>query len=337
MKTALFIGLFISAFQCAAQKADFENINFQMADNRALECKNDRLDNLPQLAHHLISKLPTDVEKFRAIYRWVCNNIANDYLLYERNMHKRQRFRNDSLKLKVWNEKFRKISFQKLRDDHRAICTGYAYLVKELCNLANIQCEVVHGYARTSTINVETLTMPNHSWNAVLLNGKWYLCDPTWASGIPNADTFQFEFNYNDGFFLANPALFAINHYPEDPKWLLINANAPSFEDFLEAPILYGKAYAYLNSYSQPKKMHNNVSKNETVIFRCELQKPINTEDVKLKIDNGSSSKTIHPEKATVNNTTLSIEYAFEQSGFYDVHLYIGPDLISTSTFKVNK
>ncbi|MEO6347276.1 MAG: transglutaminase domain-containing protein [Aquaticitalea sp.] len=335
MKTVLSIGLFIVSFQCVAQKADFESINFQQADNRALECKNDRLDNLPQLAQHLTSQLPTEVEKFRAIYRWVCNNIANDYLLYERNMHKRQRFKDDPLKLKAWNEKFKKISFQKMRDDHKAICTGYAYLVKELSALVNIPCEVVHGYAKTSTINVETLNMPNHSWNAVELNGKWYLCDPTWASGIPNADTFLFEFSYNDGFFLASPELFAINHFPEDTKWLLLDKNAPSFEDFLEAPILYGKAYSYLSRYSQPSKMHDTIQKNESVTLKCELLNPVKIEDIKLLIDNGRNSKKIHPEETTIINKTLTIKYAFEHSGFYDVHLYFGPDLISTFTVKV--
>src|SRR5690606_26345265 len=153
-----------------------------------------------------------------------------------------QRFKSDSLKLKAWNDTFRKLSLRTLMEDQRAICTGYAYLVQEMSKLAGIACEVVHGYARTSTIPLKTLDMPNHSWNAVKLDGKWYLCDPTWASGVPNASTFRFEFRYNDGFFLTDPKLFAINHHPVDAKWLLIDDGAPSFEDFLEAPIFYGKA-----------------------------------------------------------------------------------------------
>ncbi|MEZ4792177.1 MAG: transglutaminase domain-containing protein [Gelidibacter sp.] len=335
MKAMLTIALFILTYQCAAQISDFKKVNFQRADHIALDCKDVGLDNLPQLVRKLTSELPTEVEKFRAIYKWVCSNIANDYGLYEKNMRKRQRFKNDSLKLKTWNEKFRKQSFQTMIEHHRAICTGYAYLVKEMSSLANIQCEVVHGFARTSTINVETLDIPNHSWNAVELNGKWYLCDPTWASGIPNASTFRFEFNYNDGFFLANPELFAINHYPIDKKWLLIEKETPTFENFLEAPILYGKAYANLNSYSEPKKMHNTVQKHEVISFKCELQKPANPEDISLMVDNGSISQKVHPENTIIDNKSMTIEYSFDRTGFYDVHLYIGPDLISTCTFRV--
>ena len=63
------------------------------------------------------------------------------------------------------------------------MCTGYAYLIKELCFLANIESEIIDGYARTVRSNIDALDMANHSWNAVKLNNKWYLCDATWSSG----------------------------------------------------------------------------------------------------------------------------------------------------------
>ncbi len=335
MKTMLSIALFILAFQSRAQLSDFDSVNFNKADRIALECKKDELDNLPQLAYQLTSQLHTDVEKFRAIYRWVCGNIANDYRLYEKNMRKRQRFKDDSLKLNAWNVQFRKLSFKTMLEDKKAICTGYAYLVKELANLASIDCEVVNGYAKTSTIDVDKINMPNHSWNTVKLNGKWYLCDPTWASGTPNADTFQFEFNYNDGYFLTHPKLFSVNHYPVDTKWLLIEEDGPSFESFLESPIIYGKAYTNLSTYNEPKKMHNTIQRHEKVTFKCNLLKPVRSEDIMLLVDNGSTSQKIHPEKTTIDDTSLTIEYTFDRTGFYDVHLLIGLDLISTYTFRV--
>jgi hypothetical protein len=334
-KTTLFIGLFMVAFQCHAQVADFDGIPFNKADRIALECKHERLDNLPELAHKLTSGLTTDVERFRAIYRWVCGTIANDYPLYERNLRKRQRYKNDSLKLSAWNEKFRKLSFKILLKDHRTICTGYAYLVKELSDLANIECVVVQGYARTSTTNIATLDVPNHSWNAVKLDGKWYLCDPTWASGTPNATTHLFEFNYNDGFFLPKPELFAINHFPIDKKWLLIENNAPTFESFLEAPVFYGKTYTNLSGYTEPTTLHNTVQKHDIVIFKCELLKPVAPEAISLLIDSGNRSEKVHPKDISIKGTSLSINYAFERTGFYDVHLYIGTDLISSYTFRV--
>lgn len=329
------VACFLLAFQGTAQKSDFAHINFQKADRIALECKTEGLDNLPKLAQQLTSQLDTDVERFRAIYRWVCANVANDYKLYQRNMRKRQRFKNDSLKLTEWNNRFRKLSFKTLLDDQKTICTGYAYLVKELSKLANINCEVVNGYAKTSTIDTERLTMPNHSWNTVELNGKWYLCDPTWASGTPNPESLRFEFNYNDGFFLAEPKLFAVNHFPEDTKWLLLDANQPTFQDFLDAPIIYGKTYTNLSVYNAPSKMHYELKKNEPLKFNCQLLKTINTEDVKLLIDNGSHSNMTQPKSITITDNILTFEHAFDRTGFYDVHLYFGLDLIATHTVRV--
>jgi len=335
MKTLRYLFLFIFAFQSNAQVSDFDTINFKKADSIALECKYDRLNNLPKLAYKLTYGLTTDVERFRAIYMWICGNIANDYSLYSKNMRKRQRFKDDSLKLYNWNKHFRKISFKKLIEDNKTICTGYAYLVKELSNLANIDCEIVHGFAKTSTINVEKLNTPNHSWNAVKLEGKWYLCDPTWASGIPNQTTNKFEFQYNDGFFLTNPKLFAINHFPVDKKWQLLDGNESSFESFLEAPIIYGKAYTNLSSHNEPKKMHNSILKNEKVAFKYQLLQPVKKELISLLIDDGNNSKKIHPELISIQNKSLIFEYKFVKTGFYDVHFLIGEDLVSTYTFKV--
>lgn len=334
MIRCLFLLIFV--FQSYAQISDFNAIDFKKADRIALGYKNEKLDNLPELAYKLTSNLTTDVERFRAIFTWVCSNIANDYGMFSKNMRKRQRFKNDNIKLKNWNKQFRKATLKKLLNNNKTICTGYAYLVKALADLANIECEIVHGFAKTSTVNIDTLDMPNHSWNAVKLNGKWYLCDPTWASGIPNPKTFKFEFQYNDGFFLANPKLFAINHFPANKKWLLLDDTSTfSFKTFIESPIIYGQAYANLNNHITPKKMHVAIQKNEKVTFKFQLLKPVDSKTISLQIDNGYNSKKVHPKIISNTNQYLTMEYKFKTTGFYDVHLLIGKDLISTYTFKV--
>lgn len=336
MRILIAIGIFLFALQSYAQPSDFKTIDFRKADANALECKGDGLENLPLLVYNLTANLTTDVERFRAIYRWVCGNIANDYGLYLRHMHKRQRFKEDSLKLKDWNNHFRKLSFKKLLKNQRTICTGYAYILKELASMANIECEIVDGFARTSVIDVKTLDTPNHTWNVVKLDGNWYLCDPTWASGTPNPTTSLFEFNYNDGFFLTNPELFAVNHYPVESRWFLMK-DIPTFDSFLEAPIFYNQAYVYLKAHHSPQWMHNIIKKYQKVKFESGLQKDVKIEDVSLLVDNGISAKKVYPEAISISNQNLNFDYAFEKSGFYDVHLYIAADLISTYTFEVLK
>lgn len=337
MKTILHIVCFIFAWQSFAQVSDFNNINFKKADSIALAYKNEALTNLPNLAYNLTSNLATDVERFRAIYRWVCNSISNDYNLYLKNKRKRERFKDDSTKLKKWNADFRETLFKKLRKDKRTICTGYAYLVKELADLANLKCEIVHGFGRVSTTDVENLNMPNHSWNAIKLNDKWYLCDPTWASGTPDPETNKFTFNYNDGFFLADPELFAVNHFPIDSKWWLLDEDSPSFKAFLASPVIYGKAYKNLVKHNAPKQMHHVIKKNKSLHFNYELKEGIKAKKVSFLVDNGNFDTKKKPTKVVLKNQSLSLDHQFTKTGFYDVHLYFGKDLISTYTVKVEK
>ncbi|WP_353778978.1 transglutaminase domain-containing protein [Winogradskyella sp. 3972H.M.0a.05] len=337
MKFLVHLLCLVFACHVSAQVSDFDHINFRKADSTALACKDEGLTNLTGLASRLTSNLDTDVERFRAIYIWVTSNIENDYGFFLKNKRKRKRYKNDSILLKNWNDRFKKDLFSKLLNNKKTICTGYAYLIKELSVLADINCTIVQGYAKTSTTNLDNLDTPNHSWNAVQLDGKWYLCDPTWSSGLINPDNNQFTFQYNNGYFLAEPRLFIKNHFPADTKWTLLGDDAPTFDDFLESPIIYGKGFSNLALHNTPKKMHNTVRKHETVTFEYKLHKFINTEDVVIVLDRGVKNRTIKPSPTIDKDNTLTIEFEFDQTGFYDVHLMIEDDYISTYTFNVKK
>lgn len=327
--------IFFSVFLCNAQLSDFNHINFKKADSIAQVYKGESLSNLPILTHKLTSNLSTEAEKFRAIYKWVCSNIKNDYNLYYKNSFKRKKYQKDTDKLAAWNSKFRKTVFSTLLKKKRTICTGYAFIVKQLAELANIECEIVNGYGRTSSLSKKDLSIPNHSWNIVKLNNKWYLCDATWASGVQNPETMNFEFLYNDGFFLSNPELFAINHLPENQKWLLTANTYQNFDSFLNNPILYNDAYIYLTKHVTPSKLHHEIKLNAEISFTYLLKKQLNKEDISLLIDNGSSNKKIIPKSVTIKNNILSFNQSFNKKGFYDVHLYINSNLIASYTFKV--
>ncbi|REG89810.1 transglutaminase domain-containing protein [Winogradskyella sediminis] len=335
MKIYLLIWPFIFVTQIYAQRSDFNHLDFKKSDSIALAYKDEGLSNLPLLAYNLTSHLDTEVERFRAIYIWVCQNISNNYNLFLKQKRQRQRFKNDSTKLEKWNSKFRKKLFSKLRKDQSTICTGYAYLVKELSQLAHIECEIVIGYGRVSTTNIDKLDQPNHSWNAVKLDNKWYLCDPTWASGYPNPKTNRFTFQYNDGFFLTNPMLFSVNHFPVKSKWWLIEKNPPSLHHFLDSPVLYGKAYTLLNKHILPDKMNQTVLPYQKVRFEYDLKSTAQIKGIKLLIDNGFTSWETIPFSTSTLNASLIIEHQFKTSGFYDVHVIINEDFIASYTFKV--
>ena len=316
-----------------SQVSDFKHINFNIADNVAKLNEGASLKNLPVLAHELTYKLSTDVEKFRAIYYWVSHNVIGD-AQQEAKVNKSQRtFKNDSLGFVNWNHEYKRTAFKKLMKHKKTVCTGYAYLIKELCFLANIECEIVDGYGRNVNANVEALETINHSWNAVKLNGKWYLCDATWSSGYFLGSLFVKD--YNDGYFLTDPQLFSKNHFPAHKKWLL--DNPLSEKEFVSSPLIYSEAFKYKLIPNNPNEMNIETKKNDEVLFsfttldslsnnKISLVKYIGTKEIPYKIYNIEETQGI---------TTFRCK--FDQKGFYDTHLKINNDIVATYTVKVTK
>ncbi len=140
MKASIHILLIIIFNNCLpAQVSDFKSIDFTKADNIAKLNDGSRLINLPLLAYELTNDLSTQVEKFRAIYVWVCNNIEGDNSQHRKVSSKRKKFKDDSIAFMKWNNEYKRIAFKKLLKQKKTMCTGYAYLIKELCYLANIE------------------------------------------------------------------------------------------------------------------------------------------------------------------------------------------------------
>ncbi len=218
MKKIFLLLFFTFSLLLHAQRSDFKDIDFQKADKIAKRHKGEELFNLPILVLRLTAQLDTDVERFRAIYYWVTHNISGDYNLMTTNEQTHKKLHNNPSALHQWSTQYRKEIFTILRKEKKTLCTGYAYLIKELANLAGLECEIIHGFGNMNPLKFETTAIPNHSWNAIKLDGNWYVCDATWSSGIINMETYRFEFNYDDSFFLMAPLEFAKTHIPFTKK-----------------------------------------------------------------------------------------------------------------------
>ena len=63
--------------------------------------------------------------------------------------------------------------------DKKCVCEGYTRAFKYLADMAGIECVLVQGTATNTEGKTE-----KHAWNAVYLNGFWYLIDTTWDDPI---------------------------------------------------------------------------------------------------------------------------------------------------------
>lgn len=105
----------------------------------------------------------------------------------------------------------------------KALCYGYSLLFKYFCDLSNIECEIIEGYAKDYAYKKgQTFETANHAWNSVNIYGYWYLLDVTWAAGSPRSLANHKRKIELDTYFLVPPEKFATAHLPEDPTWQLM-------------------------------------------------------------------------------------------------------------------
>lgn len=333
MKKAVCIIFLFLTFNLIAQVSDFKKIDFTKANNIAKLNYGKSLNNLPLLSYQLTSTLKTDVEKFRAIYLWVCQNISVDVNQSDKVLSKRKKYKNDSISFGNWNTNYMQKTFKRLVKQKKTMCTGYAYLIKELCFFANIECEIINGYARSATTNIEQLDLANHSWNAVKLKGKWYLCDAIWASGYSANGIFIKD--YNDGYFLSDPELFAMSHYPLQKKWLLVDSLIKS--EFKVTPIIYGGAFKHKILPIYPINLITIVKKGEDINFRFKTLDKIRPKNINLVYAMGSRKIPLDIQHLNFKNGIVTFTTKLKFKGFYDVHLKINNSIVTTYSFKVIK
>jgi hypothetical protein len=292
---------------------------FRKADSIAAFYHGHSLKNLKLLSDKLTATLSTEKEKFRVIYKWVCDNIDNDYALNVKNQQKRAQLK-DETSLIAWNRKANEQAFRNLIEQKKTVCTGYAYLVRELALQAGLTCKIVDGYGRTVQANIGGKGMANHSWNAVRLDGQWYLCDATWSSGACDARSGVFIRNFNEAYFLADPAMFVRNHYPLDSVWMLLR-DKPALETFLKGPLVYVSAFNYGMEPLLPATFEVAVAKGEDVSFQFIKRGGRTTGKVTFRVDGVRTSDVPDRRLSRDGMTQYTIKHRFTRRGTFAVHI----------------
>jgi len=200
--------------------------------------------DIETLSHLLTDSFETDSLKVRAIFFWMTQNISYDVKKYHNRNKDRVTFR-CYCKRKKWYQKNRhsdcidKWEYELARTaliKKKGICGDYALLFYYLCDFAGIDCRYITGYAadgsrRLSPSMSEKTT--NHAWNAVMINGKWYLMDVTWASGYCDKGVKKFTKDLYEFYYLTPPEKFIATHHPKEKKWQLLN-NPLKMKEFVE-------------------------------------------------------------------------------------------------------
>ncbi|MDD4991320.1 MAG: transglutaminase domain-containing protein [Paludibacter sp.] len=156
----------------------------------------DNLKTPEEIAGYLTRNLTSPIEKSRAIFYWISQNIKYD---------------NDILNTGS-NHFDRKSILDEVLRTHKGVCQHFAELFNACCQSVGIQSYVISGYTRQSS----QLDPLSHAWNAVLIDSRYYEFDVTWAAAAASED-------FIDQYFLVLPSVFIKTHMPFDPIWQFLN------------------------------------------------------------------------------------------------------------------
>jgi hypothetical protein len=269
--------------------------------------------NPEKLASSIQKDFALEKDKARAIYTWIALNISYDLKLALNPVPgKGFSYINEIDKLKkiaaLENEKIQTV-FKK----HTAVCSGFSLLYQRVATLVGLQSTVIEGFSKTITKDIGFVPkVPDHAWNAVLIDGKWSLIDVTWGSGYLDLNRNVFVKEFTPLYFDTNPAFFFAKHYPSSGVWLdkTVDENA-----FINGPLLYKNEIIEI---LEPKSGIIEVIGDQEITFRI---KNVSKNDNLAYLSNGtlSSVKILNEELGVVNFT---IDYKIKDGNYLTLYLY---------------
>ena len=200
--------LILTAFFHAGGRGGAQNTtgpDWSAIDSHALAAPATVQGSFRSLAGWLTAPCRSDEEKARALYRWITQNIEYDVhaLFSGRPMSGNA---DDALRTR------------------RGVCEGYAGLFMELAKASGLKAARISGYAKGYgyAAGQPVTNVPNHSWNAVSIDGRWRLMDCTWGAGFISDDR-KFHRAFDNHFFFTPPQEFIFDHLPEQEEWQLLD------------------------------------------------------------------------------------------------------------------
>ena len=129
-------------------------------------------DNLKVLVNHLIKPLDDDYDKAKMIAYWIASHIYYDEYLYT----------NESATKLMKKHKIQKPD--QLLKTRSGICSEFALMFAEMCNIAGISANISVGYAYPTEVRLRRSNKKNfaHAWNYFNYNNKKIYVDTTFMS-----------------------------------------------------------------------------------------------------------------------------------------------------------
>jgi transglutaminase-like putative cysteine protease len=168
-----------------------------------------------------------------------------------------------------------------------AVCAGYSSLFEHMALSAGFDAVTIRGYSKGFGYTGKVGGEPDHAWNSVRINNKWYLVDVTWDAGYVDRKTFIKK--YSTSYLFIEPRHCLYSHLPAESVrqyWYPYVTG----DMFVSEPMIGGSFFQYgLQLTDESLRYRNRIdqevfsvrlkSNRSNVILSCQLRNE-NGEDV---------------------------------------------------------
>ncbi|XP_050408724.1 hillarin [Patella vulgata] len=231
---------------------------FEEVDNHVFQVVQKEYSAFTDLVKDLIVGCETDLEKARAIFRWITCKDLN--------------------KLDVCETVNPESPLGLLRGIKYGTET-YHDLFKRLCSFAGLYCEVIQGYSKGAGYK-PGLKMDGerfrNSWTAVSIDGSWCFVNSNWGArhvkGNNSADKEnknQFFYECDEFYFITNPEDHIYQHFPDDSRWQLLECPI-SLSEFISLPVVKSSFFNYGLKFTMHYEC-KQYSKNGLIVIQLRI------------------------------------------------------------------
>jgi transglutaminase-like putative cysteine protease len=188
--------------------------------------------DLVSVAKYLVREEREPFQRIKALHDYVASRVEYDVRAYRSRTYPPQ-------------------TPEAVFQNRRAVCAGYANLFAAMGHAVGEEVVTLTGDVPTPG---EDWEFEGHAWNAVRIEGAWYLVDVTWDAGHVSGDLFTRSYTTN--YLFMPPREFLQMHLPDEPGWQLLETPLDRGEAMRQARAYVQQHYASRIEPQKPRTEH---------------------------------------------------------------------------------
>ena len=288
-----------------------------------IDAKPIMFNSIQQLSDSILTKKDTTEEiKIYKLFDWITKNIIYDCEkfkeyeeIYQKNLIRQQK-KKKQLPYPV-------SSVIETINERKGVCDEYSNLFKALCDINNIDCFIINGYAKANERRIGISFRVNHAWNAIKLKDSIFYYDCTWASGYADIECKDFTLEQDFNYYRVPDSIFKFTHLAKPAKF---DSNFVKVRNiFNHYPIPVHGFYEYKLYDFYPINGLLEVKKDSVITFKIKANDYLaiasfRLYDMKDSIIKKQNRETILPK---LLNGYYVFQYKAELSGYFFLYVTI--------------